>query len=70
MKEVTYTVVCSANPEHKFPVTFEIEDNSKGAPDSADVFCPFCGTMVRVKVEGKLVHDAEVHRKFGFKNQR
>ena len=44
-----------------------IEDDSSGISDYADEFCPFCGAVVRVKIEGKLIHDAEVHRKFGFK---
>jgi len=66
MKEVTCNVTCPVNPEHKFQATYKVEDDSQGIVDYADEFCPFCGAMVRVKVEGKLIHDAEVHRKFGF----
>lgn len=66
MKEVTYEVTCPVNPEHKFKATYKVEPN-EGPPDHADEFCPFCGATVRVKVEGKLIRDAEVHRKFGFK---
>ena len=69
MKEVTYKVTCSVNPEHKFEVSYKVEDNSESVPDYADEFCPFCGAMVRVKVEGKLIHDAQVHREFGFDNK-
>ena len=64
--KVTYTIICSANPDHQFPVVYDVEDETVGE-DTADEFCPFCGVLVRVKIQGKLKPDTDVHRMLGFK---
>ena len=68
MTKVTFNVICAFDPEHKFPVVYEMKNDSEGLTDSRQEFCPYCGKLVNVKVQGKFKEDGTVHRMLGFKN--
>jgi hypothetical protein len=68
MSTITYTVICPFDKKHKFPVVVEVEDESEGAPDSLEEYCPFCDKFVRVTIDKKLVPDVDTLRRFGFDN--
>ncbi len=66
MKKVTYTVICPFDKSHKFPATYEIEDEATGVPSAIEEYCPFCDKYVRVQIDQRLRPDQEVLRRFGF----
>jgi hypothetical protein len=42
-----------------------IEAGSEHVQSEVEAFCPFCDKMVTVTVQGKLIPDAALLRKFG-----
>ncbi len=69
MKKVTYTVVCPYNKEHTFPVVLQLEDESRGAESTFEVYCPFCDKYVQASLKAELKPDQYVYRLFGFKKR-
>jgi phage terminase large subunit GpA-like protein len=65
MSKVIYKVKCP-HCKNEFPLVVEVEEGSSETISNADVYCPHCNKVVKVKVEGKLVKDAEVFKRFGF----
>ena len=61
-KKVVYKVTCCKNAEHKFRVVYEIEKNTGKIISRPTEFCPFCGEIVEVEVQGKIVKDTTIHR--------
>ena len=59
-------VVCPYNAEHEFPAVYEVEDESTGVESTATEYCPYCKEFVEVQIQGRLEHDTEVIRRFGF----
>jgi len=66
MKKVTYTVICPFNEKHKFPVVYEVEDETAGVESKAIEYCPFCDKPAEVTIQEKLKNDINVMRGFGF----
>ena len=60
-----YTVICSKNKEHRFPVVYEIEENTGDVISRPTERCPFCGALVEVTVKGKIENDTII-RRLGF----
>lgn len=61
----TYTVICTKNKKHKFPVVYEIEAGTEQQGSHPTEMCPFCGTLVEVTIQGKL-DNRTVVRRMGF----
>lgn len=68
MAKVSFTVICAFNPDHKFPVVYDITNESEDIQDSKQEFCPYCGKLVNVTVKGELEAVSTVHRRLGFKH--
>jgi tetratricopeptide (TPR) repeat protein len=58
----TYIVQCTYNPDHLFPVPFEIEPGPKGLPKEVEALCPFCGTIMPVIIDKEVKPDKAVLR--------
>lgn len=63
-KRVVYNVECANNPEHIFEKVYEIEEGTEMKTTEMDIYCPMCDDYVRITVQGKVVPDAELMRKF------
>jgi len=64
VKRMLYHVRCARNPEHIFPKVFFIEADSEQKESHLDVYCPFCDDFVAITVQGKVIPDEKLLRKF------
>ncbi len=64
-KKVVYRVQCTQDAEHLFEKVFLVEEGSEKVATRAEAYCPRCNAMVSVLVQGKVVADKEVLRKYG-----
>ena len=63
-KKVVYNVECAYNEEHVFEKVFTIEEGSEKIETEIEAYCPFCDKMVTVTVQGKVIPDESILRKF------
>ena len=63
-KKVVYHVQCSHNPEHIFEKVFEIEEGSENKESKVQAYCFKCDKYVTVSVQGKVIPDQDILRKF------
>ncbi|MFQ5589287.1 MAG: hypothetical protein ACE5F7_10655 [Nitrospiria bacterium] len=63
-KKILYEVQCAFDAAHRFEKTFAIETGSEQTETEVEAFCPYCNKQVTVAVEGKVVPDAALLRKF------
>ncbi len=66
MHNVTYTVICPYNPDHRFPARYEVEDAATGVAKTMEEYCPFCDKYVSVQIDQEVKPDIEILRRFGF----
>jgi hypothetical protein len=64
-KKVIYKVRCSFNSKHFFHKAFTVEEGTEHTETKAEAYCPFCDKWVSVTIQGKLIPDKELIRKFG-----
>ena len=64
LKKVVHNVQCAFNPDHVFEKAFTIEDGSETEQSEVEAFCPLCEKFVTVTIQGKVVPDDEIRRKF------
>lgn len=66
-KEVLYQVRCPKG--HEFQKTIPIvEDSEKTETSDMQAYCPVCDEMVEFTVEGEVILNTEVERKFNEQN--
>ena len=61
-KKVVYEVQC--NEGHTFEKVFEIEEGSENIKTKVQTYCPHCEKYVTYAIQGKVVPDQEVLRRF------
>ncbi|MFQ5544132.1 MAG: hypothetical protein ACE5FY_07260 [Nitrospiria bacterium] len=63
-KKTIYEVTCAFDETHRFDKAFNIEEGSEQIETEVEAFCPYCNKQVTVCVEGRMVPDATLLRKF------
>ncbi len=63
-KKVVYEIQCQSNPEHILEKVIEIEEGSEKFETEIQAYCPKCDKYVKAIVQGKLVPDQDILRKF------
>jgi len=63
-KKVVYAMQCQSNPEHILEKVIEIEEGSEKFETEIEVYCPKCDKYVKASVQGKLVPNQDILRKF------
>lgn len=65
-KKVVYKILCPCKRKEVFEMTFEIEEGSENVATEVQAYCPFCDQEeMTVTVQGKVVPDEELLRKYG-----
>lgn len=59
---VSYTVICAFNRDHKLEVDLEVKDGNASEESSIDVYCPFCDKYVTAKIDKKVADDTVIFR--------
>ncbi len=64
-KKVVFKVQCAYDETHIFEKALEIKKGTEAKETEVQAYCPFCEKHVDVTVQGKVVPDTELLRKFG-----
>ena len=62
----TFLVNCIKNPAHEFEIVVEVEQGTEGKITTREEYCPYCGEMVQVEIQGLQKPDEAVLRGLGF----
>lgn len=63
-KKVVYHVQCTYDSEHVIEKVFLIEEGSENTETKVQAYCPFCEKHVTATVQGQVVPDQDILRKF------
>ncbi len=63
-KKVVYHVQCNSDPEHIIEKVIEIEEGSENTETNVQAYCPLCKEHVTATIQGKVVPDQDILRKF------
>jgi len=63
-KKIICNVRCAFDETHVFEAAFLIKEGSEDIKTRVEKFCPFCDKMVTVAVQGEVLPDRELLRKF------
>ncbi|MCK6622329.1 MAG: hypothetical protein HUU32_19185 [Calditrichaceae bacterium] len=64
-KKVVYRVQCIRDEKHIFEKVFLIEEGSETVATRVEAYCPHCNAQATVLVQGKVVADTTLLRKYG-----
>ncbi len=64
-KKVVFKVQCAYDESHIFEKVLEIEEGTEDKETEVQAYCPFCEKHVDVTVQGRVVPDTELLRKYG-----
>ncbi|MCP4130201.1 MAG: hypothetical protein GY754_04385 [bacterium] len=73
MSKITYTVICSNDKKHRFPVVVEVKDGTEETQSTFEAQCPFCDKYSSVTIEGELAKDVTTQRElkhYGFETNK